>query len=328
MFRPIFIACGTPFCQAARAQSNVTLYGSLDVGIVYVDHSSPALDVAARKILQMVSSSESRWGLSDTATYTPPHINGLVLAGVYAPSNQASSAGVAGFAKDRADTFGAQYQYGPLVAAASSLEINQPPAGNAGDNNQSGVGAAHYVTLRNIFPSPVIPQQAAAGGANYTREPFAAGLVYSQVKLFYTDRTSLRLSNYAANGRYRSTAEWQAGVECIYTDGYADGGNSFGKFALGNRPKWEQLNLGLDYTLSKRISLYGFFVWQEATGDATQAAIFISSSRFGRRTAANSAPRLKCAHDSSYRLPLNQRNAEVIDPNNSLGVFGAWDIET
>ena len=33
MLRPIFIACGTPFCQAARAQSSVTLYGSLTLAL-------------------------------------------------------------------------------------------------------------------------------------------------------------------------------------------------------------------------------------------------------------------------------------------------------
>jgi general bacterial porin, GBP family len=62
MLRPIFIKCGTHFCQAARAQSSVTLYGFLDDGIVYVNHS--ASDVAGRKIFQMASSSESQWGLS------------------------------------------------------------------------------------------------------------------------------------------------------------------------------------------------------------------------------------------------------------------------
>jgi general bacterial porin, GBP family len=266
--------------------------------------------------------------LTNSAKYTTSHINGLVLGGVYAFSNQASRTGGAGFANDRACTFGVRYQNGPLVAAASYLEVNQPTAGNTEGNNQSGAGAGVYVNLRNIFSGPVIRQQAVAGGANYTRGSLTAGLLNRWVKLSCADRTSLRLSNHEANGRYRFAGEWKACVALIYTDGYADGANSLDKFAVGNRPKWEKINRGLDYTLSKRTSLYGLFVWQKATVDVTQAAIFNSGPLSGRRTAVNSAPHLKCAHDSSRRLPLHQRSAEVIDRNNSLGVLGAWDIKT
>jgi len=223
MLRPIFIACGTPFCQAARAQCSVTRYGFLDDGIVYVNHSSPESDVAGRKIFQMASSSESRWGLSCREDLGGGTQAFFQLGGAYAFSNQASSTSGAGLANDRAYTFGARYQNGPLVAAASYLEVNQPTAGNTGGNNQSGAGAGDYVNLRNIFSGPVIRQQAVAGRANYTRGPFTAGLVYSWVKLSHADRTSLRLSNYEANGRHRFAAEWQAGVAFIYTDGYAGG---------------------------------------------------------------------------------------------------------
>lgn len=278
-----------------------------------------------------VGESDNLYNLShptNTAKYTTSHVNGVVLGGAYAFSNQALRTGGAGFANDRAYTFGARDQNGPLIAAASYLEVNQPAAGNTEGNKQSGAGAGDHVNLRNIFSGRVIRQQAVAGGANYTRGPFTAGLVYRRVKLSYADRTSLRLSNHEANGRYRFAGEWQAGVACIYTDGYADGGNSLGKFAVRSRQKWRKINRRLDYALSKRTSLYGAFVWQKATGDATQAVAFNSGRLSGRRTAANLALRFKCAHDSSRRPPLHQRSAEVIDPNNSLGVFGAWNIET
>lgn len=64
MLRPIFIACGTPFCRTPRAQSSVTLHGFLADGIVYFNRSSQVSDVAGRKIFQTASSSESRRGLS------------------------------------------------------------------------------------------------------------------------------------------------------------------------------------------------------------------------------------------------------------------------
>lgn len=64
MLRPIFIACGTPYCRPPRAPSGVTLNGFLDDGIVYVNPSALVSDVAGRKIFEMASSSGSRWGLS------------------------------------------------------------------------------------------------------------------------------------------------------------------------------------------------------------------------------------------------------------------------
>ncbi|MFM0013532.1 porin [Paraburkholderia sediminicola] len=266
--------------------------------------------------------------LTNNATYTTSHINGLVLRGAYTFSSQASSTGRAGFAKDRAYTVGACYQNGPLVTAASYLEVNQSTAGNMGGSNQSGAGAGDYVNLRHIFSGPAVRLQAVAGGSNYRRGSFMAGPVYCPVKLSYACRTWPKLSNYETNSRYPLAAGWRAGVTFFYMDGYADEGNSLHKFAVGTRPKWERVNLGRDNTLSKRISLYEFPAWQKVTWNATRAAIFNSSRLSGRRTAANSVPRLKCAHNSSHRQPLNQRSAEVIGPNNSLGVFGAWDIET
>ena len=278
-----------------------------------------------------VGASDNLYNLShptNTAKYTTSHVNGLVLGGAYAFSNQASRTGGAGFANDRAYTFGARDQNGSLVAAALYLAAIQPTAGNTEGNERSGASAGDHVNLRNIFCGRVIRQQVVAGGASYTRGPFTAGLAYRWVKLSYADRTSLRLSSHEANGRYRFAGEWRAGVAFIYTDGYAGGGSTLGKFAAGSRPKWEAINRRLDYTMSKRTSLSGAFVWQKATGDATQAAVFNSGRLSGRRTAANLALRFKCAHDSSRRPPLHQRSAEVIDPNNSLGVFGAWNIET
>lgn len=392
MLRPIFIACGTPLCHAAREQSSVTLYGFPDDAIVYTNCSSPEMAVAGPKNFQMASSSESLRGLSgrgelgggsqalyqrenrfngnggvfgkdsqlferqavvglsnphmgklmmrrgydfgadyvgplvfsrqwaggvgahasessnlhnssrltNNATYTTSHINGLVLRGAYTFSNQASSTGRAGFAKDRAYTVGACYQSGPLVAAASYLEVNQSTAGNMAGSNQSGAGAGDYVNLRHIFSGPVVRLQAVAGGSNDRRGSFIAGPVYSPVKFSYACRTWPKLSNYEANDRYPFEAGWQAGVTFIYMDGYADEGNSLDTFAVGTRPKWERVNLGCDNTLSKRIGVYGFPAWQKVTC-ATQAAIFNSRRLSGRRTAANLVPRLKCAHNSSHR---------------------------
>jgi predicted porin len=84
----------------------------------------------------------------------------------------------------------------------------------------------------------------------------------------------LHVSNYEVNGRYNITPALLIGAAFIYTDGGASGGASRGTFATGDHPTWQQINLGIDYALSKRTELYSVAVYQQARGDATQAAIF------------------------------------------------------
>lgn len=366
MLRQTCIACSLLVSQAALAQSSVTLWGFLDDGLAYVNHSAPTGTVVGQKIYRVASSSESRWGLNgredlgggtqallqlesgfninngglsqggrlfgrqsilglqnprfgklvlgrdydfgaeyvgalasskqwaggvgshvgdsdnlynsfrlnNTVKYSTPDIAGLVLGGGYAFSEQASGGTGTGFTNDRAYTFGARYQNGPWIAAAAYLQVDQPAAGNTGGSNPTGAVSGDYVNLRNIFYGPVAKQQVATAGANYTQGAFTTGFISSWVRLNYGDRTALRLMNYELNGRYKFAPQWQASVAFIYTDGQGEGGNSLGKFAVGNRPKWEQINLGVEYTLSNRTSLYGITVWQKALGDATQAAIY------------------------------------------------------
>lgn len=212
--------------------------------------------------------------LNNSVKYTTSDIGGFVFGGAYAFSNQASGAPGTGFANNRAYTLGARYQNGPLVAAASYLQLDHPVAGNVGGSNTSGAVAGDYSNLRNIFYGAVDRQRVAAGGAAYSLGSFTAGFVYSWVKFDYADTSSLRLSNYELNGRYRISPALLVGAALVYTDGHAGGGASLGSFAVGNRPRWEQVNLGLDYSLSKRTDLYAIAVWQNASADARQAAIF------------------------------------------------------
>lgn len=373
LLRTTCIACSLLVSQAALAQNDVTLWGFLDDGLAYVDHSAPASNVVGKKVFRVASSSESRWGLAgredlgggsqalfqlesgfniDTGVqsqggrlfgrqailglqnprigkltlgrdydfgaeyvgflasskqwaggigshvgdsdnlynsfrlnnvvkYSTPDIFGLVLGGAYAFSEQPSGPAGTGFANDRAYTFGGRYQNGSWIAAASYLQVDQPAAGNTGGSNPSGAVSGDYVNIRNIFYGPVTKQRIATAGTNYAQGPFTAGFVYSWVGLDYADRTSLRLSNYELGGRFKFVPQWQASLAFIYTDGYGEGGNSLGKFAVGNRPRWEQINFGLEYTMSKRTSLYGIVVWQKAIGDATQAAIYNSGGLSG-----------------------------------------------
>jgi predicted porin len=50
---------------------------------------------------------------------------------------------------------------------------------------------------------------------------------------------------------------------------------TFGRYEeLNQSPKWHQVDLGIDYLLSKRTDLYAFAIYQRAVGSASNAAIF------------------------------------------------------
>jgi predicted porin len=367
------LACVGLFCPAAFAQSNVTLYGIVDDGVAYVNHSAPRATAVGRRVFQTASANESRWGLrasedlgggtraiftlengfninagtlgsggrlfgrqafvgldnssfgqltlgrqydfgvdyvaplgsskqwagqygthvgdpdnfynsfrlNNALKYATPSFGGFVAGVAYAFSNQASGGAGTGFANNRAYTFGARYANGPVVAAASYLQLNNPAAGNTGGSNTSGAAAGDFSNLRNIFYGNVARQRVAAGGASYAIGGFTTSFVYSWVGFDYADSTTLHLSNYEVNGKYRITPALLIGAAFVYTDGHAGGGASRGSFATGDRPNWRQVNLGIDYALSKRTELYSVAVWQRAGGDARQAAIFNSGGLSG-----------------------------------------------
>jgi len=367
------LACAGLFSPAAFAQSNVTLYGLVDAGIAYVDHSASSASATGRRVVASASANESRWGLrgredlgggtaaiftlengfsvnsgtlgsggrlfgrqafvgldnqrvgqltlgrqydfgvdyvgplasskqwagqygthvgdpdnfynsfrlNNAVKYASPNFGGFVAGGSYAFSNQASGAPGTGFANNSAYTFGARYANGPLVAAASYLQLKNPTAGNTNGSNTAGAVSGDYSNIRNIFYNGVARQRVAAGGAAYDIGAFTVGFVYSWVKFDYADHSELRLSNYEVNSKYRITPALLVGAAYIYTDGRAGGGQSLGTFATGDRPKWQQVNLGVDYALSKRTDLYTVAVWQKALGDAREAAIFNSGGLSG-----------------------------------------------
>ncbi|SAK46043.1 porin [Caballeronia hypogeia] len=373
MKRTIMLAWASLAATPAFAQSSVTLYGIVDDGIVYVNHSAPRATAQGQKVFQMGSANESRWGLTgredlggglraiftlengfninngtmgsggrlfgrqayvgldstrfgqltlgrqydfgvlyvgpmasskqwaggygahvgdsdnfynsfrlnNSVKYAMPAWHGLEAGAGYAFSNQASDGAGGGFANNRAYTFGARYGAGPFAVAASYLQLNHPVAGNTGGSNTGGAVAGDYSNIRNIFYGNVARQRVAAGGATYAFGPASAGFVYSWVGFDYNDSTASHLSNYEINAKYNITSALLVGAAFIYTDGHMGGGQSRGSFATGDDTNWKQVNLGLDYALSKRTELYTIAVWQRAGGDARQAAIFNSGGLSG-----------------------------------------------
>lgn len=214
---------------------------------------------------------------NNSIKYQTPNYSGLVAGAMYGFSNQAGAPG-----NNRDYSVGASYSNAPLRMAASYMRIDNPSAANNSNPN----GAVGQYTLGNssIFynTSSVSRQSVLAAGGTYTFSPVTLGFIFSNSTIDYSDRSRLRLNNYEINAKMPFGTSWLAGVGYIYTNGQANKGASIKSFASGNHPAWHQLDLGVEYFLSKRTTLHFATVVQFAAHDATVAAINYAGAVTGR----------------------------------------------
>ncbi|MFL9945852.1 porin [Paraburkholderia agricolaris] len=212
--------------------------------------------------------------IDNAIKYTSPSMKGLTVSSLYGFSNQASGSAGTGFANNRAWSAGASYANGPLSAAAGYLHLNNPSTGNTGGTNTDGAIAGDYTSATDIFyAQPVRTQDVVAAGLGYRLGTVAVNFVYSHARLDYTNNTSLTVSTYEANSKYSITPALVAGLALIYSDGSLGGASRIANVSTGKNPRWGQVNMGVDYALSKRSETYVAAIYQKAMGDATVAAI-------------------------------------------------------
>lgn len=212
--------------------------------------------------------------INNSVKYTSRTWRGVTLGALYGFSNQAGGSSGTGFANDRAWSMGASYRTGGFSAGAGYLFVNHPSGGNANGTNVNGAVAGDYTSATNIFyVRPVARQAVVAAGAAYQFGKATAGLVYSHSKLDYTDRSSFGIHNIEANLSWRLQPSLVTGVAAIYSDGFVDGARGISDVATATHPRWLQINLGADYSISKRADLYAAVVCQKAEGGAAVAAI-------------------------------------------------------
>ncbi|MGT2477523.1 porin [Paraburkholderia terrae] len=216
----------------------------------------------------------STFRLNNSVKYVTPTFGGLQLGALYAFSNQPSGENGEGFANNRAYSIGASWQGGPLAAAVGWTVLDNPSAGATNGSNTNGAVVGDYGINTNIFYlAPVRHQRILSGGVGYTLSKLTLNAVYSNVQLDYDDASFLHVSNYEVNAEYRITPALQFGAGYTFTDGRANGGNSTLHIARGDRPRWQQFDLGLDYSLSKRSDVYLVGIYQKAIGDAVVASL-------------------------------------------------------
>jgi GBP family porin len=202
--------------------------------------------------------------INNSVKYTSANIEGLQFGTLYAFSNSTN------FSENRTYSFGAGYHRGPLELGVSYLQIN----GSNGTNTSGSIDTSE-ATANGIggFELGSSVERVTAAGVNYAVGPAALGFVYSHsqyegTNAFGSNGGSMTFDNFEANGKYQVTPAFEVGVGYVYTDAHVTQTTSYGA-----DPKWNQVNVQLDYSLSKRTDLYFESMYQHVTGKGYVAFI-------------------------------------------------------
>jgi general bacterial porin, GBP family len=207
--------------------------------------------------------------LNNTVKYVSTSYAGITFGGAYSFSNNANS-----FSNNRAYGFGATYAHGPINVAAAYLQMNNAGGGVLGTNPNGAVsladGSADFVAAR---------QRIWGVGGNYAFGPATVGLLWTHSQIDNMASVfagsagnvalngGLRLNNYEVNARYALSSALSLAGAYTFTDGaYSTGGTS-------SSPRWHEVTLQTDYSLSKRTDLYAEGVYQHVSGGTDGSAL-------------------------------------------------------
>ncbi|RSD12454.1 porin [Pandoraea apista] len=207
-----------------------------------------------------VDNIDNTFRTNNSVKYTSVNYNGLTFGGMFSFGGQAGQ-----FATNRAFSVGTGYANGPLTLGAAYLNVNNPSAAvydNGGTLDKAVFGATPLQQADQLRVFGV--------GGSYSFGPATIGLLYTNTKLknssFIAGGSDIKVDNYEINAKYMLTPALQLAAMYTYTNAKFD--------RLGSKPKYHQVNLGVDYWLSKRTDAYVMGVYQKAAGDAKNAEIY------------------------------------------------------
>ncbi|BBO60294.1 porin [Mycoavidus sp. B2-EB] len=212
--------------------------------------------------------------INNSIKYTSPNNAGFTYSALY------SLGGFAGeFQKNRVWSVGAGYANGPLAFGAAYLNAKNPNLSFYGNTDAD----ANTPLARGGFGNSIIGNFSTAStlevigvGGSYTFGPATLGLTYSNVKFkdLNDDRSngkgagfsgSPKFNNGEVNLAYQLTPALKVGGAYSYTQG-----NSVINEVTNetfSKAKYHQVNLGADYSLSKRTDVYVVGAYQKASGN-------------------------------------------------------------
>ncbi|RQH09767.1 porin [Paraburkholderia dinghuensis] len=202
---------------------------------------------------------------NNAVKYSSVNYAGFKFGAMYAFSNSTE------FANNRAYSFGASYDYGPLKFAAGYLQLNN----DTGAAFQ-GASASNPGTQTGEYTFNAGRQRTFGGGVNYTFGPATAGLLYTQTNLSGTNggnispvqsgttagigfgANSARFQNVEGNIRYALTPALTLAGAYTYTRA---------NLGSGVNPNFNTVSLQSDYLLSKRTDVYLQGNWQHVSSN-------------------------------------------------------------
>jgi GBP family porin len=270
---------GLLFGRQAFAGLSSDQFGTLTFGRQYdsvVDYLAPLAGAGAAKGGVFFGHPYDNDNLQNTmrinnaVKYASPNYNGWRFGSLYGFSNAAG-----GFSDNRAYSFGTSYNNGPFRFAASYLQLNNGgSAANLAGATDSIVNPAGQVTGSDSTFSAG-QQRTFGAGFDYAFGPATVGFVFTETKLENATginntsaspiplaNSSLRFDNYEVNAVYNVTRAFTVTGSYTFTDGSSS-------LAGASSPKWNQVNLLLDYSLSRRTDVYVEGQFQHVSGGGT-----------------------------------------------------------
>ncbi|SDV51303.1 porin [Chitinasiproducens palmae] len=201
--------------------------------------------------------------VNNAVKYTSPTLGGFKLGALYSFGGQAGA-----FSTNSVLSLGINYGYGPLYVAAAYTRVNSPYA------------AAYDSLPKNVLYTRYLPSTTSESiyglGASYTFGAFKMGLDASQV--------TFRAGFNGANVDFRNVEGWlnyafattlSGGLGYTWTD--------VDVHASGAKPRYQQVNLMLDYALSKRTDVYAMAACLSGSSGTTAQINYVTAASSSNR---------------------------------------------
>lgn len=261
---------GTLFNRSAWVGLNNNAWGALTLGRQYDPFSDFLGQYASSNSWGSLYGSHfgdvdnlnEAFNFNNSIKYLSPTWAGVSFGALF------SLGGIAGdFSRKKGWSVGVNYSNGPLTASAGYLSLNNPldaalgGASYIGDFSCSNPDAA-YCNLQNASRVRI-----AGLGGSYAFSRLTVALSYTHTLLsksqyFATGGNPSGLDvafNIAElNAAYTFNPEWQLGFAYVFNQVKPSGMNS---------TRIHQINLGLNYSLSKRSALYAVAIAQQSSGE-------------------------------------------------------------
>lgn len=239
-------------------------FGKITLGRQYDPMTEYIGEIAATSLWAWVATHpgdfdnlNSNFRVNNSIKYTTPSYAGFALSGIFAPGGTPGN-----FATNRIYTLAATYAKGPISAAIAYDHVNDPST-SAYDGTITP-GAPGYTSPAR---SPVYSGYASAqdleifgAGISYAIDKGKFGFVYTNTRfnnIVPTPTTPFRggtatFNSFEVNARYFFIPSLLVAISFDYTK--------------AETAKYEQIDFGPDYFLSKRTDLNLVGVWQHASG--------------------------------------------------------------